>query len=220
MAGYPLSPIFALLNNIFEIRGDASKMLWFHRRPVNRPAIGIGVWLKIIDTIGKFSVLTNVIYFNMFYCIQIYYILPSQGLIIAFTADFIPNLVYRFSVSPNYSLNGILNNTLSIFAVADFEPGTAPIETKYPGLTHCYYKALREPAGTPNEYELLPYHTKVMLFRFVFVVLWENTISLVTIMIKWFLGPMSTAVRDRIEREKYITNEIFVMHERKRGACM
>lgn len=60
VSGYPLAPLFALLNNIFEIRGDGTKLLWFYRRPVNRRAVGIGVWLKIMETIGKFSVLTSV----------------------------------------------------------------------------------------------------------------------------------------------------------------
>lgn len=129
-------------------------------------------------------------------------------------------MVYRFTVSPNYSLHGFLNQSLSLFAVADFEPGTAPLQTKYPGLTHCYYKDQREPPGAPNEYVFNSYHTTVMMFRFMFVVAWENTVSLLTIFIKWFLGPMSTSLRERIEREEYITNEMIVVRERKRDSRM
>lgn len=145
--------------------------------------------------------------------------LYSQALIIAFTSEFVPSVVYILVESPDGTPNGILNSSLSLFAIADLEPNTAPLSTNYPNLTHCYYYDQREPPGAPNQYAYTSFHTKVMMFRFLFVVVWENLVSLITIIIKWFLGTMPTGLRERIEREEYITNEIIVERERKRDMC-
>lgn len=60
VAAFPLAPFFALLNNIFEMRLDAKKFLRFYRRPVPRRVKDIGVWFRILDIIGRLSVVTNV----------------------------------------------------------------------------------------------------------------------------------------------------------------
>lgn len=60
VAAFPLAPFFALLNNVFEMRLDARKLLTFYRRPVTQRVRDIGVWYRILDSIGKLSVITNV----------------------------------------------------------------------------------------------------------------------------------------------------------------
>lgn len=60
MAAFPLAPVFALLNNILEMRLDAKKLLTFHRRPVTQRVRDIGIWYRILDCIAKLSVITNV----------------------------------------------------------------------------------------------------------------------------------------------------------------
>lgn len=60
VAAFPLAPFFALLNNILEMRLDAKKLLTYHRRPVSQRVRDIGVWYRILDCIGKLSVITNV----------------------------------------------------------------------------------------------------------------------------------------------------------------
>lgn len=60
VAAFPLAPFFALLNNILEMRLDAKKLLTFYRRPVSQRVRDIGVWYRILDSIGKLSVITNV----------------------------------------------------------------------------------------------------------------------------------------------------------------
>lgn len=60
VAAFPLAPFFALLNNILEMRLDARKLLIFYRRPVSQRVKDIGVWYRILDSIGKLSVVTNV----------------------------------------------------------------------------------------------------------------------------------------------------------------
>jgi anoctamin-1 len=63
VSAFPLAPLFALLNNIFEMRLDASKLLTFYRRPVGQRVLGIGIWYDILDVLGKLAVLSNVSYF-------------------------------------------------------------------------------------------------------------------------------------------------------------
>lgn len=61
VAAFPLAPFFALLNNILEMRLDAKKLLTYYRRPVSQRVRDIGIWYRILDCIGKLSVITNVI---------------------------------------------------------------------------------------------------------------------------------------------------------------
>ena len=44
VAAFPLAPLFALLNNIAEIRVDAVNFVYNFRRPVPRRAEDIGAW--------------------------------------------------------------------------------------------------------------------------------------------------------------------------------
>jgi hypothetical protein len=98
VVAFPLGPLFAFLNNVIEIRIDAFKFLTQLRRPLPRKAKDIGIWLSILSAISKLGVISN-------------------GLIIAFTSDFIPRLVYRFAeYSENKqisTLHGYVNFTLS-----------------------------------------------------------------------------------------------------------
>ncbi|KAK2172148.1 hypothetical protein NP493_989g01025 [Ridgeia piscesae] len=102
VAAFPLAPLLALLNNIIEIRLDAYKCIALWRRPVAFRADGIGVWFDILQSVSVFSVLSN-------------------AFIIAWTSDFVPKLVYKLIVSPDMSLTGYVNHSLSVFDVRDFE---------------------------------------------------------------------------------------------------
>lgn len=60
VSAFPLAPFFALLNNVFEMRLDAKKLLIMYRRPVGQRVIDIGIWYRILDSISKLAVITNV----------------------------------------------------------------------------------------------------------------------------------------------------------------
>ena len=53
-----------------------------------------------------------------------------NGFVLAFTSDFIPRVVYRHQISPDGSLNGYVNWTLSYFNVKDFKPQEWPDDPK------------------------------------------------------------------------------------------
>ncbi|KAM7377964.1 hypothetical protein PAMA_013058 [Pampus argenteus] len=59
VASFPLAPLFALLNNVIEIRLDAKKFVTELRRPVAARAKDIGIWYNILSGMGKFSVIIN-----------------------------------------------------------------------------------------------------------------------------------------------------------------
>lgn len=60
VTAFPLGPFFALLNNVFEMRLDATKFLKYYRRPIPHRLPNIGVWYRVLDILGTLSVITNV----------------------------------------------------------------------------------------------------------------------------------------------------------------
>lgn len=60
VSAFPLAPLFALLNNIIEIRVDAYKYVVATRRPMPERARDIGIWLPILCMISRAAVLVNV----------------------------------------------------------------------------------------------------------------------------------------------------------------
>lgn len=56
---FPIAPLFALVNNIFELRLDAQKILKYYKRPVPYQVPNIGVWYRIFDVVGKMAVIFN-----------------------------------------------------------------------------------------------------------------------------------------------------------------
>jgi hypothetical protein len=111
VAAFPLAPLFAFANGILEIRVDAINFIRDQRRPMPYMAEDIGAWYPIIDALSSFSVLVN-------------------AFVIAFTSDFISKVVYRYSYSPNDSLTGYLNNSLSYFNTSDWSSSAKP-QTAY-----------------------------------------------------------------------------------------
>ena len=49
-----------------------------------------------------------------------------QACIIGFTSNLIPRLVYRLTVSQNDTLDGYIDNSLSVFRVSDFKSEFRP----------------------------------------------------------------------------------------------
>jgi hypothetical protein len=60
VAAFPLAPLFALLNNIGEIRLDAYKMVTQARRPLAERVQDIGAWYGILQGVTFAAVVSNV----------------------------------------------------------------------------------------------------------------------------------------------------------------
>ena len=149
VSAFPLAPLCALINNIFELRLDAKKLLVHHRRPVAVRVKDIGVWLQIMENLGRISVITN-------------------ALIIAFTSEFIPKLVYTSIYSLDGSLNGYTNFTLSYFDPNDFEDKNSSNHVQY-----CRYFDYRNHPESEDPYKRKDIFWHVLAARLTFVVIFQ-----------------------------------------------
>nr|CAD2192904.1 unnamed protein product [Meloidogyne enterolobii] len=159
VAAFPLAPLLALINNIFEIRFDAYKFIVTMRRPVPAQSRNIGVWLTIINMLSNIAVLCN-------------------AFVIAFTSDFIPKIYYRMTQG---TLHGYVNETLSYFdsSKLEFE------KSGYPTQNYCRYWDLRRPPCSlenynftfdipcAENYEFTDSWWIILAFRLAFVLVFE-----------------------------------------------
>eukprot|EP00475_Leptophrys_vorax_P017983 TRINITY_DN2456_c0_g1_i2.p1 TRINITY_DN2456_c0_g1~~TRINITY_DN2456_c0_g1_i2.p1 ORF type:complete len:707 (-),score=225.37 TRINITY_DN2456_c0_g1_i2:64-2184(-) len=60
VVAFPLTPLFALANNVLELFVDSKKLITLTRRPEPRGAGDIGTWSDIFTTIGCVAIVTNV----------------------------------------------------------------------------------------------------------------------------------------------------------------
>ncbi|CAG2219297.1 ANO4 [Mytilus edulis] len=177
VAAFPLAPLFALLNNIIEIRLDAYKFVTQWKRPMAARAQDIGIWFGILRGISAVAVITN-------------------AAIIAFTAEFIPKMVYRYAHSENESLEGYMNYSLSVFNVADFQKKSIPSEIppELGNVTQCRFRGFYEPAGL-HEYQLA------------FIVVFENLVVFLTWLVMYLVPDIPYKVKMQMLRENFLSKE-------------
>lgn len=60
VVAFPLGPLFALLNNVFETRLDAKKFLLYYKRAVPQRVRNIGMWYNVMHVLGKVAVISSV----------------------------------------------------------------------------------------------------------------------------------------------------------------
>uniref|UniRef100_A0A8P4GNV9 Anoctamin n=1 Tax=Dicentrarchus labrax TaxID=13489 RepID=A0A8P4GNV9_DICLA len=197
VASFPLAPVLALVNNLFEIRVDAWKITTQFRRVVPEKAQHIGAWQPILGGIAILAVATN-------------------AMIIAFTSDMIPRLVYywSFSVYPygnysNHTMEGYINSSLSIFSTSHFSNESMPIATY--NITTCRYRDFRYPPGHPRQYEYNVYYWHVIAAKMAFIIVVEHIVYLTKFILSYVIPDVPYAVREQIKREKYLTQVI--LHE-------
>ncbi|KAM9467632.1 anoctamin-2b [Clarias gariepinus] len=193
VASFPLAPLFALLNNVIEIRLDAKKFATELRRPDAVRAQDIGIWYNILNGMGKFSVLIN-------------------AFVISFTSDFIPRLVYQYLYSPTSTMDGFIDHTLSYFNVSDFK-GTAPIVS---GITVCRYKDYREPPWSSNAYEFSKQYWSILAARLGFVILFQNLVMFLGLLVAWVIPDVPKNISEQIKREKTLLVDVFMKEEKEK----
>ncbi|MEE6480788.1 hypothetical protein FKM82_012671 [Ascaphus truei] len=200
VASFPLAPLLALVNNLLEIRVDAWKITTQFRRMVPEKAQDIGAWQPIMQGVAILAVVTN-------------------AMIIAFTSDMIPRLVYywSFSVPPygnhtTYTMEGYINNTLSVFSIYDFQVQSQPVQFPWFGnQTTCRYRDFRYPPAHEYQYEHNIYYWHVVAAKLSFLIVMEHIVYFVKFIISYFIPDVSNATKDKIKREKYLTQKL--LHE-------
>ncbi|XP_030094281.2 anoctamin-6 isoform X1 [Serinus canaria] len=199
VASFPLAPLLALINNMLEIRLDAWKLTTQFRRMVPQKAQDIGAWQPILQGIAILAVVTN-------------------ALIIAFTSDMIPRLVYywSFSVPPygshsTHTMEGYINSTLSVFSISDFKNESKPSSPWFGNQTTCRYRDLRYPPGHQHQYEHNIYYWHVIAAKLAFIIVMEHVIYFVKFIISYVIPDVSEKTKSKVKREKYLTQKL--LHE-------
>ncbi|KAL7833612.1 hypothetical protein AOLI_G00285720 [Acnodon oligacanthus] len=175
VAAFPLAPLLAFINNIFEIRLDAIKMLRLERRLVPKKTNDIGVWTKILEAIGVMAIIAN-------------------GLVIGISSEFVPRLVYRYRYGPcaNGSsidlqcMAGYINYTLTTAYMSD-EKVQQDFKDQMTlngfNVTQCSYKDYR--SGEDHSYT--SQYWLILAARFAFVILFEHVVVICKFIVAWFV---------------------------------
>jgi len=194
VVAFPLAPFFAFFNNVLELRLDAKKILVQHRRPIAQKVQSIGVWFDIMETLGRISIITN-------------------AFIIALTSEFIPKLLYKTIYSPDGTLHGYVDFTLSKFNPEDMDPTSHVNTTEAPEF--CSYPDYKIPYDDEvHKYENSAQFWHLWFARLLFVVAFENAVAITVMALKLAIPDISATLKYRIRREAYITKEIIIRTER------
>ncbi|NXS40730.1 ANO9 protein, partial [Balaeniceps rex] len=186
VAAFPLAPLLAFCNNLFEIRLDAIKMMRLRRRMVPRKANDIGIWLQVLEAIGILAVIGN-------------------GLVIAITSDFIPLQVYKYTYSPCMTENstdvdcstGYINHSLSVFRIQDFEPYTKP--GLAPTGLCCRYRDYRN----ADDYSHTVQFWHIFAARLAFLILFEHAALCVKLIAAWYVPDVPQSVKNQFLERKH-----------------
>ncbi|XP_057314546.1 anoctamin-4-like isoform X2 [Hydractinia symbiolongicarpus] len=201
IAAFPLGPLFALLNNLIEIRVDAYKFVTIFRRPMAQRTEDIGIWFEILSGVAKISVVVN-------------------AFVIGFVSEFVPRLYYEISQSDNSDMVGFLNSTLSCFDVHDFADGKAPNDPFTLrngscgfGKSTCRYRGHYEPPyryyngsviRNEDAYEHAPAHWHLIAGKLFFVIVFEHFVFAISGFIAWIIPDVPARLAQRIKRENYL----------------
>ncbi|RWS06314.1 Anoctamin-1-like protein [Dinothrombium tinctorium] len=195
VAAFPLAPIFALINNAFEIRLDARKMIISMRRPVAQRVKDIGIWYRILDAIGKLAVLSN-------------------ALLIAFTSSFLPKL---YHYAKHGSLQTYLNSSFSLFESDKFKKFKIPI----PQSQICMYQGHRLPPDAGDKrYEPTQEYWEELAVKLAFIVVFENVIAITTMILRWAIPDIPKSLKLQMRQHEHLTSELIMQQELKRAKEM
>ncbi|XP_001353288.4 anoctamin-4 [Drosophila persimilis] len=197
VAAFPLAPLFALLNNVAEIRLDAYKMVTQARRPLAERVEDIGAWYGILRIITYTAVVSN-------------------AFVIAYTSDFIPRMVYKFVYSETHTLAGYIEHSLSIFNTSDYkEEWGASVSERDPDT--CQYRGYRNGPKDYDAYGLSPHYWHVFAARLAFVVVFEHVVFVITGIMQFIIPDVPSEVKTQMQREQLLAKEAKYQHGIKRA---
>uniref|UniRef100_A0A673FNA5 Anoctamin n=1 Tax=Sinocyclocheilus rhinocerous TaxID=307959 RepID=A0A673FNA5_9TELE len=157
----------------------------------------IGIWYTLLRGLSKVAVIVN-------------------AFVIAFTSDLIPRLVYQYMYSPDGTLHGFVNHTLSYFNVSHFQPGTEPMEPMHLGykVEVCRYKDYRDPPWSATPYEFSREFWAILAARLAFVIVFQNVVMLMSDFVDWLIPDIPKDISIQIHKERNLIVELFMKQER------
>ncbi|XP_051808167.1 anoctamin-1 isoform X1 [Acanthochromis polyacanthus] len=196
VASFPLAPAFALLNNVIEIRLDASKFVTEIRRPDAVRCKDIGIWYNILCGISKFSVITN-------------------AFVISFTSEFVPRMVYQYMYSANGTMSGYTEHSLSYFNVSNFPPGSAPTSTLITGVSMCRYKDYRDPPWDTDAYTFSKQYWSILAAKLAFVIFFQNLAMFLSMLVAWMIPDVPRSLREQLQKENMMLMEFLLNQDQE-----
>uniref|UniRef100_A0A7N6BHH3 Anoctamin n=1 Tax=Anabas testudineus TaxID=64144 RepID=A0A7N6BHH3_ANATE len=202
VASFPLAPLLALINNIIEVRVDAWKLTTQFRRPVAAKAHSLGAWEEILSGIAILSVVTN-------------------AFIVAFTSDMIPRLVYMYAyqIGGKMSMEGYINNSLSVFNISEFKLENKPDDEENPSWFDtlvfflCRYRDYRYPPGHEKQYTHTMQFWHILAAKLAFIIIMEHVVFSVKFFVAWMIPDVPSDVKARVKRERYLVQEYLHNYE-------
>jgi len=186
VACFPLSPFFAFLNNIFEIRIDANKYLTNFRRPRGLRALDIGIWMPVLEFLSVFSVITN-------------------GLVIAFTSTYITKLVYYYNYAHDFSgypvrthpfFELVMENVTTVGSNYTLKPY---LNSANRTEGNCSFTTNLESTGEKGVW-----YYQVWACKLGFLVLFEHFVFIVKFFVQAIIPDVPRDIALKIKREVYI----------------
>ncbi|KAK2168871.1 hypothetical protein NP493_1213g00013 [Ridgeia piscesae] len=199
VSAFPLAPLFALLNNIIEVRLDAYKFVAMWKRPPAYKAHNIGIWYEILQGLSFIAVLSN-------------------AFIIAYTSQFIPKITYQLLHSKTGTLEGYFDNSLSYILTKDLiaKPLNNHTET-FGEVTECRYSGYRHPpkghwssniSNHAKPYTYTSQYWHIFAARLVFVIIFEHVCFLSTWLVVYIIPDVSGRVRRMRVYDKQLIHKL------------
>eukprot|EP00912_Choanoflagellata_sp_UC4_P002256 UC4_evm6s1428 len=200
-AAFSLAPLFALINNLLEIRIDAWKFVAKTKRPPAYRSDSIGTWQGLFHVIANLSVLTN-------------------GLIIALTSQFPARYAYYYQNDHSMDFmqhathpcsplgqNGLpfqgitVRSNCSVVDPSLLTAGYCKYDVDPKRNTcdfGCHYTGYREQDGSKGAY-----YWRVVAVRFAFVIIFENVVFALTYLTEKIIPDIPRSVKLHENREEY-----------------
>ncbi|CBY36706.1 unnamed protein product [Oikopleura dioica] len=179
---FPLAPLFAFLNNIFEIRIDAAKYVKYSQRPIPERTKNIGIWYPIFRFLAILAVITN-------------------GLQLAITSKTVPRIVYSAmgkSENEELPLAGFARSIYSVYQIPDDYNGKNP-----DNHTECHYEGYRDENLEPTIDYWSDRYARVLFF-----ILYEHAVFITVWFIVWLIPNKPQSLKNMIKQEEYIVQTI------------
>lgn len=191
VAAFPLAPVFALINNVIEIRLDAYKTIKLFRRPVALKAQDIGAWYPILKGFAYIAVITN-------------------AFIIGWTSEYIPKMVYKYNRSnEGNDLIGYIDASLSTIntsVLAQFDQ--MPDNVTFPAsvnVTECRFSGYYERTDPPT-YEYTKVYWQIFFARMAFVIVFEHTCFLLMSLVAVLIPDVSARIKRMRRYERLLVH--------------
>nr|CDS34283.2 protein of unknown function DUF590 [Hymenolepis microstoma] len=138
-----------LLLSTLTLRGLAMKLTRQLRRISPLRARSIGMWMLLLKGITGLSVFTN-------------------ACLIVFASEFVNKVIYQMYYSPDGSMDGYVNFTLSYMDVTSFDVSERD-KKLLKGAQYCRYFGYRESPKSSNPYALTSVYWHILAAKFIFV---------------------------------------------------